>query len=109
MLALSLTESLIRTCYLDRIQFINSMRYQLCGSLNRTGIATVVEMAKVPKNILKLSAEEKRDFIDSFDLVLNDCDGVCVLYSSSVELMPINAIANISRRSLDPHWQHARD
>lgn len=31
---------------------------------------------KVPKNILELSKEEKRKFVDSFDLLLNDCDGV---------------------------------
>lgn len=30
---------------------------------------------KVPKNILELSQEEKRQFVDSFDLVLHDCDG----------------------------------
>lgn len=28
-----------------------------------------------PKNILQLSKEEKQQFIKSFDLVLNDCDG----------------------------------
>lgn len=39
-------------------------------------------MSKVSKNILKLTKEEKRQFIDSFDLVLNDCDGsvnICIL------------------------------
>lgn len=41
-----------------------------------------VMMSKVSKNILKLTKEEKRQFIDSFDLVLNDCDGsvnICIL------------------------------
>lgn len=30
----------------------------------------------VPKNLLQLSREEKQKFVDSFDLVLHDCDGV---------------------------------
>lgn len=32
-------------------------------------------MSKTPKHILKLSTEEKREFLDSFDIVLTDCDG----------------------------------
>lgn len=32
-------------------------------------------MSKTPKNILKLSTGEKREFLDSFDIVLSDCDG----------------------------------
>lgn len=41
-------------------------------------------MVKVPRNILELSKAEKLQFIESFDLVLNDCDGVLWTLTGSI-------------------------
>lgn len=38
-------------------------------------MSNMTDTIKQPQNILELSAEEKKNFIDSFDIILTDCDG----------------------------------
>lgn len=33
-----------------------------------------------PRHILELTAQEKQKFLDSFDTVLSDCDGECLIW-----------------------------
>lgn len=41
--------------------------------------------AKVPKNITDLAKDELEDFLDSFDVVLTDCDGVLWLHNQVID------------------------